>query len=312
MKVTLIQTQLFWEDRRKNLSHFDRLVSSIKEQTDLIVLPEMFTTGFSMNPKKVAEASNGEGLAWLKQTAKEKNAVVTGSMAVEENGKYYNRLFWVEASGAFKTYDKRHLFRMAKEDTHYTAGKKKIIGEINEWKVCPLVCYDLRFPVWSRNRFQLADETDAERSRSGSGQEAVGSEQGAVGSWQEADGSGQEAASSGQLAVISKQGVGGKWDYDVLVYVANWPEVRSYPWKQLLIARAIENQCYVVGVNRIGNDGNGFGHSGDSVVLNPRGEVISMTKANEESIETIELDRNYLDAFRKNFPVGLDADDFKI
>jgi len=211
--------------------------------------------------------------------------VITGSMAVKEDGKYYNRLFWVEASGAFKTYDKRHLFRMAKEDTHYTAGKKKIIGEINEWKVCPFVCYDLRFPVWSRNRFQEADDTDAEtsaersrsRSRSGSGQEAVGI-----------------------------------WDYDVLVYVANWPEVRSYPWKQLLIARAIENQCYVVGVNRIGNDGNGFGHSGDSVVLNPRGEVISMTKANEESIETIELDRNYLDEFRKNFPVGLDADEFSI
>jgi predicted amidohydrolase len=277
MKVTLIQTQLFWEDRQKNLSHFDRLVSSIKEQTDLIVLPEMFTTGFSMNPEKVAEEAQGEGLAWLKQKAKEKNAVITGSMAVKEDGKYYNRLFWVEASGAFKTYDKRHLFRMAKEDTHYTAGKKKIIGEINEWKVCPFVCYDLRFPVWSRNRFQEADDTDAERSRSGSGQEAVGS-----------------------------------WDYDVLMYVANWPEVRSYPWKQLLIARAIENQCYVVGVNRIGNDGNGFGHSGDSVVLNPRGEVISMTKANEESIETVELDRNYLDVFRKNFPVGLDADDFKV
>jgi omega-amidase len=275
MKVTLIQTQLHWEDRQKNLSHFDSLVTSIKEQTDLIVLPEMFTTGFSMNPKKVAEATNGEGLAWLKQTAKEKNAVVTGSMAVEENGKYYNRLFWVEANGEFKTYDKRHLFRMAKEDTHYTAGKKKIIGEINEWKVCPLVCYDLRFPVWSRNRFQSAG----------------GSKHLAVGSWQEAV---------------------GKWDYDVLVYVANWPEVRSYPWKQLLIARAIENQCYVVGVNRIGNDGNGFGHSGDSVVLNPRGEVISMTKSNEESVETIELDRNYLDEFRKNFPVGLDADEFSI
>lgn len=268
MKVTLIQSSIHWEDRQKNLAHFDTLISSIKGQTDLIVLPEMFTTGFSMNPKKVSEASNGEGLAFLRKKAKEKNAVVMGSMAVEENSRFFNRLFWVEANGDLKTYDKRHLFRMAKEDEHYTAGEKKIIGEIKEWKVCPLVCYDLRFPVWSRNRFQLAG------------------------------GRGQEA--------------GGSWDYDVLVYVANWPEVRSYPWKQLLIARAIENQCYVIGVNRIGNDGNGFGHSGDSVVLNPRGEVISMTKANEESVETIELDRNYLDEFRKNFPVGLDADNFTI
>lgn len=268
MKVTLIQTNLHWEDRQKNLLHFDTLISSIKEPTDLIVLPEMFTTGFSMNPKEVAEASNGEGLAWLKQKAKEKKAVITGSMAVEENGNYFNRLFWVEANGNYKTYDKRHLFRMAKEDTFYTAGDKKIIGEIKDWKVCPLVCYDLRFPVWSRNRFQEAG---------GSGQEALGS-----------------------------------WDYDVLVYVANWPEVRSYPWKQLLIARAIENQCYVIGLNRIGNDGNGFGHSGDSVILNPRGEVISLTKANEESVETLSLDKNYLEEFRKIFPVGLDADDFTI
>lgn len=275
MKVTLIQTELFWEDAKRNREHFSKLIENIKEKTDIIVLPEMFSTGFSMNPKKVAEASNGEGLKWMQKQARLKQAVVTGSLAVEENGNYYNRLFWVEANGNYQTYDKRHLFRMAKEDSFYTAGTKKIITQIGAWKICPLICYDLRFPVWSRNRFQLA----AGRSR-------------------EAGGSQQELA--------------GSWDYDVLIYVANWPEVRSYPWKQLLIARAIENQCYVVGVNRIGNDGNGYGHSGDSVVLNPRGETISTIKTNEESIETIELDKYYLEEFRKNFPVGLDADGFHL
>lgn len=266
MKVTLIQTALFWEDREKNLEHFETLIKSISEKTDLIVLPEMFTTGFSMQPEKVAEPADGVTLNWLKDRAKEKNAVISGSVAVEENGNYYNRLFWVEPSGNFKTYDKNHLFRMAKEDEHYTQGHKKITGEINNWKIRPLICYDLRFPVWSRNRFSVS-----------TGQEAFGS-----------------------------------WDYDVLIYVANWPEVRNYPWKQLLIARAIENQCYVIGVNRIGRDGNDFSHSGDSVVINPRGEIISKTMAHTESVETIDLDRSYLEDFRKVFPVGLDANDFEL
>jgi omega-amidase len=264
MKVTLIQTQLFWEDRKKNLEHFDTCIASIKEQTDLIILPEMFTTGFSMKPEKVAEPSNGEALAWMKQKAAEKKAIITGSVAVEENKNYYNRLFWVEPNGTVSTYDKRHLFRMAKEDSHYKAGAKKIIKQINEWKICPLVCYDLRFPVWSRNHFKKTSENSTEAQ------------------------------------------------YDVLIYVANWPETRNYAWKQLLIARAIENQCYVIGLNRVGKDGNDFSHSGDSVVLNPRGEVISMTRANEESIETVILDRGYLEEFRKIFPVGLDADGFEI
>jgi omega-amidase len=275
MKVTLIQTSLHWEDREKNLAHFDSLIHSIKEESDLIVLPEMFTTGFSMNPEKVAEATNGETLKWLKTKAKEKNAVVTGSVAVEEKGKYYNRLFWVDPSGEFKTYDKRHLFRMAKEDNHYTAGTEKITGLIKNWKIRPLICYDLRFPVWSRNKFM------------------------------QGGGSGQSTVNSGQSAV-------GSWEYDVLIYVANWPEVRNYPWKQPLIARAIENQCYVIGVNRIGKDGNDYSHSGDSMVINPRGEIISTTKAHEERVETIILDTPYLVELRKIFPVGLDADNFDL
>lgn len=263
MKVTIIQTALTWEDPIKNREHFGKLISSIKENSDLIVLPEMFTTGFTMNPKKMAEPSNGETLAWLKQKASEKNCVITGSVAVSDGGKYYNRLFWVEPNGTVSSYDKRHLFRMAHEEEHYSMGTKKIIKSINDWNICPLVCYDLRFPVWSRNVFK---KTNGSYTPS----------------------------------------------YDVLIYVANWPEVRNYPWKQLLIARAIENQAYVIGVNRIGTDGNNFAHSGDSMVINPRGEIISKTKANEESLETISLDRSYLEEYRKAFPVGLDADDFTL
>ncbi len=266
MNVTFIQTHLHWEDVEMNIQHFEKLTSSIPTKTDLIILPEMFTTGFTMKPEKNAEAHLGMGFEFMQKMAQEKNAVITGSISTKEDNNYYNRLYWVEPNGKFDSYDKRHLFRMAKEDEFYTAGKKKIVKKINDWKICPLVCYDLRFPVWSRNRF-TKDE--------------VGS-------------------------------TNGQWDYDVLIYVANWPEVRNQPWKQLLIARAIENQCYVIGVNRVGKDGNDIAHSGDSMVINPRGEIISHTKADEESIETIKLDIDYLDDFRKAFPVGLDADDFDI
>lgn len=261
MQATLIQTSLYWEDRDKNLAHFDDLLNKVTGKTDLIVLPEMFTTGFTMNPEKLSEPAVGPTLNWLKQKAAQKNAVITGSVAVEDNGKFFNRLFWVEPNGEFSFYNKRHLFRMAGEDKHYSAGQNKIIKTISEFKICPLVCYDLRFPVWSRNIF---------------------------------------SKNNGSYTAA----------YDVLLYVANWPEVRSYPWKQLLIARAIENQCFVIGVNRIGADGNNIAHSGDSMVINPRGEIISTTKANEESIETVSLDYNYLTEFRKVFPVGLDADTF--
>jgi len=263
MKVTIIQTKLHWENREKNLEHFSALISSVKEKTDLIVLPEMFTTGFTMNPEQWAEPADGPSQKWLKEQSKKKNAVITGSVAVQEEGNYYNRLFWAAPDGHLSHYDKRHLFRMAKEDQHYKMGTAKIVTNLNGWNICPMVCYDLRFPVWTRNVFT---------KKSG----------------------GYEAA------------------YDVLIFVANWPQVRSYPWKQLLIARAIENQCYVIGVNRIGEDGNGMAHSGDSLVINPRGEIISKTKAGEESIETIALDKTYLEEYRKTFPVGLDADKFTL
>jgi predicted amidohydrolase len=223
----------------------------------------MFTTGFTMNPEQLAEPADGPTIQWLKAKAKEKNSVITRSVSVKDGQNFYNRLFWTEPSGTVSHYDKRHLFRLAKEDEHYSMGDKKITRSVAGFNVCPLVCYDLRFPVWCRNTF----------TKTGNPYQAA---------------------------------------YDVLVFVANWPEVRSYPWKQLLIARAIENQCYVIGVNRIGLDGNNIAHSGDSMVINPRGEIISKTKAHEESTETVELSMAYLEEFRKVFPVGLDADDFTL
>ncbi len=254
--ITTIQTNLYWQDINKNLVHFDEKVDAIKEHTDIIVLPEMFTTGFTMNPKVFAEEHGGKGLQWMQQKSKEKNCVLVGSISIKDGEKFYNRLYWVMPDGTYQFYDKRHLFQMGKEDLYYTAGSKKFVVEYKGWKICPLICYDLRFPVWSRN---------------------------------------------------TKENT-----YDVLIYLANWPEVRSYPWKQLLIARAIENQSYVVGVNRIGQDGNAITHSGDSCMLNPRGEIISKTKAHEDVSETVSLSFTYLEEFRKVFPVMLDGDEFEV
>lgn len=271
MKVTLIQTQLYWENTEKNLAHFDKLIASISEETDLILLPEMFSTGFSMHPKKTAVPANGNTLKWLQEKAKEKKAVVCGSVAVKDRENYFNRLFWVQPNGEFKTYNKRHLFRMAKEDESYKAGAKKLITQIGDWNFCPLICYDLRFPVWSRNRFGVK-----------------------------------------KAGVSNQQSSNGSWDYDVLIYLANWPGARIYQWRQLLIARAIENQCYVIGLNRIGKDGNNYDYSGDSMVIGPKGEVVAETEANKEWITTVVLDKKNLEAFRENFPVGLDADGFTV
>jgi omega-amidase len=263
LAVTIVQSPLVWENPDANLKHFDALLSNEKGKSDLIVLPEMFTTGFTMKPEKNAEKHTGKGLQWMKEKAVQLNSCITGSICVEENGKHYNRLYWAEPSGNYLSYNKRHLFRMGNEQNHYEIGTRKIITNINGWKILPLVCYDLRFPIWSRNNW-------------------------------------------------IKDGENLIPEYDVLIYVANWPEARVYAWKQLLIARAIENQCYVVGVNRIGADGNIIMHSGDSVVINPLGEIISKTKAHQESVETVELDHEFLQALRKKFPVGLDADNFNL
>jgi omega-amidase len=261
LKITLIQSNLHWEDKEKNLELFSQKIAAITETTDLIILPEMFSTGFSMNPEKFAEPMGGFTIQWMQQKAKEKNCVITGSVICEEKETYFNRLVWMNPDGTYSTYDKRHLFRMAGEEKCYGAGEKKIIMNLKGWKICPLICYDLRFPVWSRNTKEAQQAIPA---------------------------------------------------YDVLIYVANWPERRAHAWKTLLLARAIENQSFVIGVNRIGNDGNEIYHSGDSAVINPKGEIISKIKSKEEATETITLNYDELTEFRKSFPVILDADDFEI
>ena len=255
LKITIIQADLHWENIDKNLEMFARKIASIKEETDLIVLPEMFSTGFTMNNKPLAEKMNGKTFEWMKQMAKGKNCVITGSVIIEENGKYFNRLIWMRGDGTFETYDKRHLFRYANEQEYYSAGNKKLIVELKGWKICPQVCYDLRFPVWSRNRNK---------------------------------------------------------EYDVLIFVANWPERRNYPREALLLARAIENQSYVIGVNRVGKDGGDINHSGDSVVINPQGEVVAKAKPNEEAVMTVTLSYSALEEWRKKFPAWMDADDFDL
>jgi len=254
LKITFIQSNLHWENIDKNLEMFSQKISSINEKTDLIILPEMFSTGFTMNAKSYAEEMNGKTVEWMRSKAKEKNCVVTGSVIINDGGKFYNRLIWMKPDGTFLLYDKHHLFPLAEEQKAYSAGNKKIITEINGWKICPLVCFDLRFPVWSRRR----------KSE----------------------------------------------NYDLLIYSANWPDRRIHAWKQLLIARAIENQSYVAGVNRIGNDGNGVEHSGYSVVIDFKGEQISTTKPSEEKTETVSLNMQSLLDFRKTFPFAEDADEF--
>src|SRR5205085_2232368 len=190
LRITLVQTNLHWENKKENLRLFSALIKNIKEKTDIITLPEMFSTGFTMNASNLYGGMNDEAVQWMRDIATEKNCVVTGSLIIGENGKYYNRLVWMTPDG-IDTYDKRHLFSLAKEDDTFTPGNKKIIKTVKGWKILPLVCYDLRFPVWSRR-------TDDE-------------------------------------------------NYDLIIYVANWPERRVHAWKQLLMARAIENQCYVAG-----------------------------------------------------------------
>jgi len=261
--ITLLQSFLHWENKTANLSMFTNKVDSIKEKTQIIVLPEMFSTGFTMRPEVFAETMNGETVGWLRKTAIAKRVILTGSIIIHENDEYYNRLIWMLPNGEHTYYDKRHLFAYAGEDLHYTSGLKRLITSVNGWKINLQICYDLRFPVWVRQQINVNDKKNIEP------------------------------------------------EYDLLVYIANWPERRNHAWKTLLQARAIENQCYVIGVNRIGNDGNNIYHSGDSMVINPVGEVLYQ-KAHEEEIFTIELKRDILNETRMKFPFWKDADNFTI
>lgn len=261
--ITLIQPNLAWENKKANLDMLTQRIESIKERTEVVILPEMFSTGFSMQPKLFAENMNGETVGWMKKMASSKKIIITGSVIIEEGGKYFNRLIWMLPNGEYGVYDKRHLFAYADEHNHYSAGNKRLIAQVKGWKINLQVCYDLRFPIWS-------------------------------------------------CQSPPPQGEGGRWlEYDVLIYVANWPERRSTAWKTLLQARAIENQCYVVGVNRVGEDGNKIYHSGDSMIVDPLGEIL-YHKAYEEDVFTYTLHKEKLNEVRERFPFWRDADSFEI
>ncbi len=268
LSITLIQSILHWQNKPANLAMFDQKIKAIKEKTEIVVLPEMFSTGFSMQTETLAETMSGETVQWMKRIAQEKKIILTGSIIAAEEKNYYNRLLWMLPNGQYGIYDKRHLFAYAEEDDHYTAGNKRLIASVKGWKINLLICYDLRFPVWAR-----------------------------------------QAPPSQPPPVEEEKNPAQSPEYDVLIYVANWPERRNHAWKTLLQARAIENQCYVIGVNRVGDDGNNIHYSGDSMVIDPLGEVL-YNKTNDEDVFTITLQKEKLEEVRNKFPFWKDADRF--
>jgi omega-amidase len=262
LTITLIQNNLAWEDKQFNLQSFEEKIKGHKSKMEVVLLPEMFNTGFSMNPSLHAETMEGESVEWMRRVAAENNIIIAGSLMIKEGGDYFNRLVWMLPNGEYGHYDKRHLFAYAGEDEHYTSGNKRLIASVKGWKVNLQVCYDLRFPVWARQVVPItADDTDPE--------------------------------------------------YDVLVYVANWPEKRVHAWKTLLQARAIENQCYVAGVNRVGDDGNGNHYTGDSMIVDALGKPL-VHAGESEGVFTYVLQWNELQAVREKLPFLRDADPFII
>lgn len=264
LHVTCIQSTLHWQNKEANLRMFEEKIRSIKEYTEIVVLPEMFSTGFCMEPQQLAETMDGPTISWMKKLSAEKRVIITGSLIIREGEEFYNRLIWMLPNGDFGVYDKRHLFGYAEEDAHYAPGSKRLIASVKGWRVNLQVCYDLRFPVWARQSnsfFSPLDNADPE--------------------------------------------------YDLLVYVANWPERRSHPWKTLLQARAIENQCYVIGLNRVGIDGYDLAYSGDSMIVDPLGEVL-VTNSGEEINLSAVLDKTRLNEVRTKYPFLKDADKFVI
>jgi predicted amidohydrolase len=259
INITIIQSDLVWEDKDKNLSHFKERIKSIKEPTDLIVLPEMFNTAFSMKPEIFSELPNSKTHIWMEDMSRNTGISIAASFMVNDNGNYYNRFMVMHPDGKYKTYDKRHLFRMGNEHDHFTAGNRELIFEFKGWKIKALICYDLRFPVFAKNNYS-----------------------------------------------------DGNYDYDALIYVANWPKVRNHIWKSLLLARALENQCYVIAVNRIGIDGNGLDHAGSSCIITPKGEYLIESLDDITFDKTAELSYSDLMDFRNKFTVGLDWDKFEV
>ena len=254
LKITLVQSNPVWESPRENREHLEGLLEVTDSGSRLIIFPEMFTTGFSMRAKDLAEKTQGRTLDWARKMARSLKADLCGSWIVRDEGAYYNRLYWVKADGRFQYYDKHHLFGLAGENEVYRQGNRNITVEVDGWKARPLICYDLRFPVWARNRGN---------------------------------------------------------EYDLLVYVANWPVSRIQHWKLLLQARAVENQCYVAGVNRVGQDANGYKYTGQSMVFDPLGKVIC-DMGEKDGLETVILSASVLDDYRAKFPFWKDGDAFSL
>jgi len=253
LTISLLQTPLAWHDPAANRAHFGELLQSLPAETDLAILPEMFTTGFTMDAEGLAEPMAGPTPGWMAAMARETGITLCGSLVIEDEGHFFNRCIWASPDGNHRHYDKRHLFRMAGEHEHYTAGTERLIVELNGWRICPLVCYDLRFPVWSR----------------------------------------------------------GINEYDLLIYVANWPAARRSAWTTLLPARAVENLCYVAGVNRVGRDGNGIDYAGDSAVYDFLGNALA-DSGDKAGAETVTLDHDALRRYREKFPAWRDADGFRL
>ncbi|MGV3545962.1 MAG: nitrilase family protein [Pedobacter sp.] len=255
LKITIFQASLFWENIEKNLQNIGlRLQGGVREKTDLIVLPEMFNTGFTMRAEELAEDMDGKTMQWIKKTAANYDCVVTGSLIIKEDGKYFNRMVWVKPNGECTHYDKHHLFGLGDEDKHFSPGNEAVIVELKGWKIRLAICYDLRFPVWLRNK---------------------------------------DAA------------------YDILLLVASWPDKRSSHWRTLIHARAIENQSYVIGVNRVGHDGNQIYHSGHSMCIDPMGNTVYY-KPEDEDLYTFSINYAELEKIRRQFPFLKDSDDFDI
>lgn len=262
ISISTIQTNLSWEDKASNLEMLASKIDQLPSETELLLLPEMFTTGFSMNTGFLAENMDGSTINWMKEISARKNIALAGSIIIKENDSFYNRLIYMLPNGNYGIYDKRHLFSFGEEDKYYTPGNKRLIASLKGWKINFQICYDLRFPVWARQ--QVGNES-AEKLH----------------------------------------------EYDLLIYVANWPERRIHAWKSLLVARAIENQCYVIGVNRVGVDGNNVEHNGNSMVVDPLGTIL-YTCEGKEDIHNFTLHKKDLEEVREKFRFLKDADSFNI
>ena len=254
LKIAIIQTDIFWEDSRANLEKFLKLLTGMTLQPDLVVFPEMFTTGFSVNPELNAQEMTGESITWMIKLAGQLNSSMAGSLIIKDNSDYFNRFILVTPEGNVQHYDKRHLFRMEDEESSYQSGVERKIFRLGNWRICPQICYDLRFPVWSRNRN----------------------------------------------------------DYDLLIYVANWPEPRRDIWKILLQARAIENLSFCIGANRVGTDGRGISYAGGSMVINGKGQILNDLKDDSEEMIYAEISLSDLRKLRNDFPAHKDADNFQL